>query len=181
MRPESKERLRNYIHLTHSPRSLLLILKWTVSKLSSRTPWKLVAGVKARGLWASPWLQLDHFPAPPICFYPKTSRKQKFSLLEKHFSGELRSVFSFPDFNPFVYLSTFTPPESNTLIQFHCTKVFPPLKAYPWRTYHNEYFLDILNTCTSITVNLETPMHGNPVFFADTSCPHPKGRGLNSM
>lgn len=120
-------------------------------------------------------------PFPPICFYPKTSRKQKFSLLEKHFSGELRSVFSFPDFNPFVYLSTFTPPESNTLIQFHCTKVFPPLKAYPWRTYHNEYFLDILNTCTSITGSLETPMHGNPVFFADTSCPHPKGRGLNSM
>lgn len=113
-------------------RAFLLILKWTVSKLSGQTSWELMAGVKARGCSLTP---ATAGPLPPICFYPKTSCKQKFALLEKHFSGELRSVFSFPDFNPFVYLSTFRHPNPTSV-----HKVFPPLKAYPWRAYHNQYF-----------------------------------------
>lgn len=59
---------------------------------------------------------------------PSTSpefMQTKFSLLEKLFSGESRSVFSFPEINTFVYPThgTFISPESNTVIQPQYTKV----------------------------------------------------------
>lgn len=115
--PEREEKLCKSLHLTLSPQSL----KWAVSKLGTGAPqglvqrWKPEPHRAPRGLLAT----VAPFPQSPE-FMQMTS-----SLLKKYFSGEFRSVFSFPEINTFVYLmcGTFTSPETNTLIRPRCTKL----------------------------------------------------------